>query len=330
MARINPTGHTALYFDHICAASYTELRRCAPGELGAVISRYDDMGGLDWVAMPLIPYLYSVDTADQIPLSMDRITLHQMRESYRRTHLQSLAPSRADGSAPEGNWYELVGSAYDRAIYGFQVKTTSEQDDELIQLMNDRKNEDHYNGAFRNCADFVRVTVNRLYPHAIRRNFIADFGLTTPKSVARAITHYAKKHPEIGLAEFQIPQVPGWLPRSRKPVGVTEGLVKLYGLPLILLSPATTTVVLIAYLGQGRFSEPRHAPVLDVRALSKGNAGENGAALATAAVESTSLPPTQNPPSPQSAFALSGDGSSTTPVNSATPAAGSAAAASME
>src|SRR5580658_8251413 len=37
----NPTGHSAIYLDHVCAATPVELRACSPGELGVVISRYD-------------------------------------------------------------------------------------------------------------------------------------------------------------------------------------------------------------------------------------------------------------------------------------------------
>jgi hypothetical protein len=119
---------------------------------------------------------------------------------------------------------------------------------------------------FRNCADFVRTTIGRYYyPHAIRRNFVADLGLSTPKSVARGLSHYARKHPEAGMQMFTVAQLSGDLPRSQLPQGVTEGLIKEYGLPLIAISPVTTAVVLAAYVGHGRFAEPRHAPVLNLR-----------------------------------------------------------------
>lgn len=59
LGTFNPTGHAALYFDHVCAASPLQLRPCDPGELGVVISRYDGIGDYDWVAVPLVPYLYS-------------------------------------------------------------------------------------------------------------------------------------------------------------------------------------------------------------------------------------------------------------------------------
>jgi hypothetical protein len=127
LALTNPTGHSAVYLDHVCADGPTKLRLCQPGEMGVVISRYDGIGTYDWIAMPLIPYLYAVERVEDIPVTMDRPDEEAIRDAYRRAHLESLAPDRADGSAPEGNWYELAGSAYDRTIYGFQVKTTMER-----------------------------------------------------------------------------------------------------------------------------------------------------------------------------------------------------------
>ncbi len=54
MVLYNPTGHAAVYLDHICAASPVELRACKPGELGVVISRYDGITNHDWIAVPLL------------------------------------------------------------------------------------------------------------------------------------------------------------------------------------------------------------------------------------------------------------------------------------
>lgn len=265
LGHVNPTGHSAIYLNHVCAATPLELRPCEPGELGVVISRYDGIGHYDWLAIPLLPYLYAVDSPAEIPQRVDKAEEDKLRDAYRRKYLEDVAPDTADGKAPGGNWYELIGSAYDRTTYGFSVATTPEQDAKLIALFNDRKNVERYNGAFRNCADFARVTINRLYPHAVRRNFIADFGLTTPKSVARALTHYAKKHPRTRLQVFVIPQVEGSLPRSHAAEGVTEGLIKRYSIPLVVLSPVATAIVFVAYMGHGRFDVPRDAPVLDLR-----------------------------------------------------------------
>jgi hypothetical protein len=296
LGHVNPTGHSAIYLDHVCAATPIKLRACQPGELGVVISRYDGIGHYDWLAIPLIPYLYAVDSPAEIPQSIDRTSEALLRDRYRRRYLEEVAPDLADGGTPDGNWYELVGSAFDRASYGFSVATSPEQDAELIAIFNDMRNTEHYNGAFRNCADFARVTINRLYPHAVRRNFIADFGLTTPKSVARALTHYARKHPELGIKFFVIPQVEGSLPRSHGVEDVTESLLKRYGVPLVILSPIATAVVFVAYMGHGRFDVPRDAPVLDLR--------QPDFDLAEAAVEAVNA---SGPSGPDSAAAPSSD-----------------------
>lgn len=269
LGAFNPTGHAALYFDHICAASPVELRSCEPGELGVVISRYDGIGKYDWVAIPLIPYLYAVQNAGDIPAAMDKLTALRMRDMYRRTHLETVAPDTAESGMPQGNWYELVGSAFDRTIYGFQLDTSADQDASIIAYFNDRPNVTRYQGAFRNCADFDRIVLNRLFPHAIHRNYVADFGLTTPKSVARGLVHFARKHPELDLHLFRVPQLDGTIPRSMSIQGVTGSLLTRYAVPMAILSPHVTVVVLVAYVGKGRFAVPKNAPVLDVAAMQR-------------------------------------------------------------
>src|SRR5208283_5476532 len=86
------TGHAAVYLSGVCAETPLMLRRCAPGELGAVISRYDGVGGYDWVAIPLIPYLYAVDNPDDIPLFADAKMVASLRDRYRRRRLEDVIP----------------------------------------------------------------------------------------------------------------------------------------------------------------------------------------------------------------------------------------------
>ena len=273
---VYPAGHSAVYLDHVCAETPVKLRPCRADELGVVISRYNDVGGYDWVAMPLIPYLYGVESVEEIPQSIDREDEIHLREAYRRRYLKAVAPDRPDGTAPDGNWYQLVGSAYDRTIYGFRVKTSAAQDARLIATFNDRKNMERYNGMFRNCADFTRDTMNSLYPHSVHRNYVADLGMTSPKSVARSLSHHASKHPEMGLDMFVIPQVKGSLPRSHSNVDFAEGVLKRYGIPLMVVSPVSAGVALAAYVGQGRFDMPRDAPRLDVSEPVEGAADLTG------------------------------------------------------
>src|SRR2546430_16383359 len=107
------TGHAAVFLSDVCAGSPLVLRPCYPGEIGVVLSRYDGVGGYDWVAIPFIPYLYAVERADDVPLFTDPKMVAFLRDQYRRKYLESIAPDLKNGETPEGNWYELVGTSYD-------------------------------------------------------------------------------------------------------------------------------------------------------------------------------------------------------------------------
>jgi hypothetical protein len=266
LGAFDPAGHTAVYLNHVCAASPIRLRACQPGEFGVVLGRYHRIDGYDWIAIPLIPYLYSVDDAQDVPASVDRAQVAALRDAYRRKYLESLAPDDKDGRAPTGDWTQLVGSVFDRTIHGFQVATTPEQDARFIALYNDRRNRGHYNGFFNNCADFVRVVLNLYLPHAIHRSFVADLGMTTPKHVAKSLVKYSQMHPELEMSAFVIRQVPGSLPRSHAVDGIAESLVKSkkYLLPMVVLSPHLTAVLVVAYLAEGRMKLPKNATVFNV------------------------------------------------------------------
>src|SRR5580698_1838431 len=79
----NPTGHAAVYLNHICAETPTELRPCRNGEYGVVISRYHKIDGYDWIAIPLVPYLYAVDSVNDVPMSVDKAQVVAIRDKYR-------------------------------------------------------------------------------------------------------------------------------------------------------------------------------------------------------------------------------------------------------
>jgi len=262
----NPTGHAAVYLNHVCAETPTELRMCRPGELGVVVSRYHRMHGYDWVAIPLIPYLYAVESADQVPDSVNKEQVAALRDAYRRKYLMDIAPDNPDGSTPDGEWTQLVGSSYDRTIHGFMVDSTREEDERFIALQNDKRNVGHFNLFFHNCADFSRVVLDTYFPHAIHRNFIADIGLTTPKQVAKSLVKYGNKHPDLHMVAFVIRQVPGTIARSHAVRGVTESVVrrKRYLLPLVVLSPEFVGGVVVAYLTSGRMELPKNVMEFDV------------------------------------------------------------------
>jgi hypothetical protein len=261
---MNPTGHAAIYLSNVCAASPLSLRRCRDGELGVVISRYDRVSGHDWIAIPLLPYLYAVDRPDQVPLKVSKEDVVNLRDKYRRSHLMEVAPDAEEGSPPASDWMQLVGSAYDRTSYAFGIETTEAQDDELIRRFNSRPNERHFNIVFHNCADFVRHAIDFYYPHAIHRSLVADVGIMTPKQAAKCLLSYSKRHRNLQFSIFVIPQVPGTIPRSTPIRGVLESLVKSkrYAVPLVsvaVLHPALGGSLAFAWLDSSHFDPRRIA-----------------------------------------------------------------------
>ncbi|HXM40167.1 MAG TPA: hypothetical protein VN924_02895 [Bryobacteraceae bacterium] len=247
--RVTPTGHAAVYLSNVCAASPTVLRPCAPGETGVVISRYHRVGGYDWIAIPLIPYLYAVEQPEQVPLYVNPEMVASLRDNYRRVHLEQIAPDSAGGTAPDGDWTQLVGAAYDRKIYSFEIETTEAQDQRLIEKLNSGKNKTHFNLFLYNCADFSRGIVNTYYPHATHRSLFADQGITTPKQIAKSLVSYSKRHSDLQFSCFVIAQVPGTLPRSGAVRGVFEAfLKKKYVLPVALLHPLVASGMAVAYV----------------------------------------------------------------------------------
>jgi hypothetical protein len=253
---LNPTGHAAIYFDRVCAETPTVLRRCRAGESGAVIGRYHRIAGHDWVAVPLIPYLYAVDRPQQVPELAAAETVASLRDTYRRQHLRQFIPDGPEGDTPPGEWTQLVGASYDRRIYGVEIETTEAQDDRLIAELNAEPNRSHFNLFLRNCADFSRRLIDFDYPKAVRRSFTADMGITTPKQIAKALVSYGKHHPDMQVSVFAIPQVPGDLQRSHNIRGVCESLVrsKKYVVPLAILHPWVATGIVTGYLTGGRLN----------------------------------------------------------------------------
>jgi hypothetical protein len=233
-----------------------------------VLSRYDGVSGHDWVAIPLIPYLYAVDRPDDVPLFSDAKMTLFLRDRYRRQNLEAIAPDAKDGETPGGNWYELVGSSYDRAIYGFEIATTPAQDDALIRKLNSSPNESHFHTVSRNCADFAKDILNFYFPRALHRSIVADVGITTPKQMAKTLTKYSAKHPQLQLSRLVIAQVPGSMPRSTAVHGVVESFFKAkkYIVPSVVVSPIFAGCVAAVYVGSGagHFEPARNAMVFVV------------------------------------------------------------------
>lgn len=250
------TGHAALYFARICAASPTRLRRCAPGELGVVISRYKGVGGYDWLAVPLLPYLYAVENPQRVPQHVDHETVQHLRLAYHAVGLRSLDNVPEGGRILRG-WNQLVGASYERRIYAFRFETTPQQDDALIARLNAETNRSHFNIVFRNCSNFSSRVLDLYFPGVFRRRFLPDGGITTPRQVAYELVRYAQKHPELRLTVFVLPQIPGYRRPSRKNQSVADSLL-LTGevVPVALLNPFAAAAMVADSVLWGRYPLP--------------------------------------------------------------------------
>ncbi len=285
-----PTGHTSLYLDHICVASPTTFRPCRPGEFGAVLSRYHDLrpSTLDWYATPVLPFLYGVEDLADVPAFVTPQTVLDVRERYRRDHLQaflpvSLDPGQIQGRKQSGEWGEGVGSAFDRRLFLYEIDTTPAQDAELLVWLNGLSDRRRYSLLHANCANFAADAVNLLYPQAIRLNKVGDFGMLSPKQVARSFDTFGDAHPELHLRVYEIPQLPGTLRRSRPLRGAAETFVKTkrYLATLIVIQPEAIAADWLVYEKADKWTVGNDATELhpeDWRALATYRIADRGAA----------------------------------------------------
>jgi hypothetical protein len=294
---LNPTGHAALYLSHVCAETPVKLRMCRPGENGVVLSRYEGIGHYDWVAIPLIPYLYSVNSVSKVPARVSVPIVDRLRDQYRERFLSGFTEGIQRGGFFSGGWTELLGAAYERRIYALSFQTTRAQDEALVRTLNARANISHFHLLTNNCSDFDRYVLNLYFPRKFRRSVFPDAGITTPRHIAHRLVVYAHQHPQLHLAFYQIPQVPGYRKPSHKNHGVAESLVKSgYVVPIVILSPYVAGGLLADYLITGRDRIlPHTVPRLEAKqlaVLAKGRPPVNGkpAVLAASAAPRNPAP----------------------------------------
>lgn len=249
---LNPTGHTAIYFENVCAETPVKLRRCEPGEMGAVVARYSGIGNYDWVAIPLVPYLYSTENAGDVPERVNRDIVDRLRNSYHERHLLSLGEDVPEGGFLHGGWAELIGVAYERRIYAFRFNTTMAQDDAFIERMNTSPNRSDFDLLFSNCSDFAREALNQYFPGTFKRSIFPDAGMTTPKQITYKLVRYARKHKATELKVFEIPQIPGYRRNSRTNKSIAESLVTTgYAVPIAIVNPYLAGGLFVDYLVRG-------------------------------------------------------------------------------
>jgi len=261
-----PSGHTAIYLDRVCANGPLRLRMCRAGEQpGVVLARYHAIGRYDWLAIPVMDYLFATDRMEEVPRYATPAAVWALREKFRQRYLRAIVPDGMQGKeSGEGismgggsleEWWESAGAVYDRRIWVYQAATTPAEDEHLVAVMNADRNLHRYQLRKNNCADFAADLVNLYFPDAVHRDRIADFGLMSPKQVARCLTEYASSRPELRLRKWEIPQTPGSLRRSRPVRCAAEaGLTtKRYLFTLIAIQPEVPVALTVLYLWHGRW-----------------------------------------------------------------------------
>ncbi len=259
-----PQGHTSIYFSDLCVETPVRLRPCHAGEMGAVVSRYHDLRhpDLDWMAFPLPVFLYGVTHPAEAELPfMTAARETEMRDSYWRDHLTAYIPARVDRHGQTkppayGDWEEGIGAAYDRRLLMYVFDTTAAQDAVMLRWLNDRPNQRRYTLTRHNCADFAADLLRiALPPATVHRNVPADFDMTTPKTLAREVDGYGVAHPELHVAVYEIPQLPGELRRSRPIRGAAESLLttKRYMATLLIIQPEIILAAWIDYEKHGKW-----------------------------------------------------------------------------
>jgi hypothetical protein len=262
LARITGSGHSAVYLSNICPETPIKMRLCRPGELGSVVSNYTTLGEdqpYEWNIVPLSMYLYGVEDPQNRPIFGTQKIKRALEERYREKYLSAYCSSKFCQTSNDAEWREMVGATLSRSIHIFVVDTSVEQDLELIKEFNSQPNVNHFNGVTRNCATFTERVVNTYFPHAASADYINDFGITSPKAIARSFTRYAKKHPEAHFRVLHIAQIPGTIKRSSEARAGTEQLYhsKKLLVPMLIFADHELPFVAASYLLTGRFNPER-------------------------------------------------------------------------
>ena len=259
VARITGSGHSAVYLSRICPASPVKMRLCGPHEEGSVLSNYTTLGEnqpFQWNIAPLSVYLYGVTDPQDRPLFASQKIKSLLEENYRDKALRDYCDGPPCTVSKNAEWREMVGASTSRSIYILVVRTTVQQDEEIIARFNSLPNQNHFNAFTRNCANFTRDTVNAYFPHATRGDYINDFGMTSPKAIARSFARYAHRHPDDQYRVLHFGQIPGTIKRSTVTRDGTEQLYhsKKLLVPMVLFASHELPFVAASYIFTGRFN----------------------------------------------------------------------------
>ena len=227
-----------------------------------MLSTYINLGEDEpygWNVAPLSIYLYGVEDPRNRPLFGSTEIKRALEERYRDNYLADYCTTKPCRTGNDAEWRYMVAATLSRGVYIFTVETSLQQDLKFIEQFNAQPNVNHFNGIRRNCADFTMHIINWYFPHATKPEYINDFGVTSPKAVARSFTHYALRHPELRLSILHFSQVPGTIKRSSEVRSGTEQLYhsKKLLVPMAILAYHELPFAAASYILTGRFN-PEH------------------------------------------------------------------------
>jgi hypothetical protein len=87
-------------------------------------------------------------------------------------------------------------------------------DAKMVAFLRDRYRPEMFEGFHSGFAQ-RRNTRSVIKTKALRRSYVADLGISTPKQMAKKLVQFRASHPGLRPSRFIIPQVPGNIARSK-------------------------------------------------------------------------------------------------------------------
>jgi hypothetical protein len=125
-----------------------------------------------------------------------------------------------------------------------------------------------------------------VFVHATGRDYINDFGVTTPKALARSFTDFASRRPALLFHIDRFPQIDGTIRRSLNNRNFTEKALvsKKYALTMLTTKPEVYGAFALTYLISGWYNldaQYKHCPTLQVAELKASEDREAGMLMAS-------------------------------------------------
>ncbi len=283
-SRFTHAGHSLVYLSGVCAETPVRARLCGPGEQGSIVTTYPDFREsqpYSWNMVPVSLYLQGSLAPEDRILYTSQLVKNALQDHARAGFL---APVCGPGLCPplqHTYWRDVVGATAVRDVWVFAVRSTRAEDEAAVAWLNNDANRNRYNSFTHNCADFTRSFVNAILPNSVHRDVLNDIGLMSPKAAVRSFSHWAAKHPELGLYGMHFAQQPGSLPRGGLARSGTEAAIhtKKYLIPAALIGDHELAgSFFVAYFFTGRFglykNYARSARTLQGEAGGVGSADE--------------------------------------------------------